>query len=229
MKNYKEQYQVRKARQSAAKNFNVYGIITGETYGNYEVLEKVKIPQRVSRGNGIYVECMATKWRCRYIPTGEEKIVTTGYLSEFKSKSLQDKELEKLVSNNQHQKGFRNYLYKTSKSNANKRSYIFELTQEEYENIITQNCYYCGEPPKQMSEDLMRKRGNMKEPPFSYNGVDRKDNNIGYIKDNCVPCCPICNYMKRNYSLQDFLNQVNKINTHLNLGSTTIEQVDNNT
>lgn len=223
--NYKEQYQKRKARRSAAKNFNVYGILVGETYGNYKVIEKIKIPKKVSRGNGVYVTCNATAWKCEYIPSGEIKVVTTGYLSEFKQKSLEDKVLTELVKNNKHQKGFRNFLYKTSKRNALTRNHDFKLTQDEYEEIIFKDCYYCGEHPKSMTNEQIKNRGNMNEPPLFYNGIDRIDSNVGYIKENCVPCCPMCNYMKRIYTQKDFYNQITKIYKHLNLGSTTIEQV----
>lgn len=78
-------YENRKRRISEAKQLNIYGIQVGETYGNYKVLEKIKVPQKVSRGNGVYVECQATKWKCLYLKTNTIKIVTTGYLSEFKT------------------------------------------------------------------------------------------------------------------------------------------------
>ena len=221
-KNYKEQYQRRKARQSAAKNFNKYGILVGNTYGNYKVLEKIKVPQKVKRKSGEYVECMATKWRCEYIPDGSEKITTTGYLSQFKEKEIQDEELKKLVDNNEHQKGFRHFLYSSYKKNAKARGHNFCLTEEEFEDIIFKDCYYCGEPPKPMSDTLIKNRGNTKQPPLSYNGIDRLDCEKDYTIENCVPCCSKCNYMKHTSSKIEFLSQITKIYTHLNLGSTTI-------
>ena len=219
---YQIQYQKRKARQSEAKKLNINGIQVGETYGNYEVLEKIKVPHKVSRGNGVYVDCMMTKWKCRYIPDGSIKITTTGYLSEFKTAEQIEKSLNDLVENNQHQKGFRNYLYKTYKTNAGKRKHEFHLTQEEFENIISQNCHYCGEPPKPMSEELRINRGNPNQPLFYYNGVDRLDSNGDYTTTNCVPCCSMCNYMKNIYSYDEFLTHIKRIYRYLNLGSETI-------
>ena len=46
---------------------------------------------------------------------------------------------------------------------------------------------------------------------FLYNGIDRKDNNIGYIIENCVSCCGICNRMKMDMSYDDFLNHIRLI------------------
>lgn len=57
---YQKSYLRRKARQSEAKKLNG-DIKVGETYGNYKVLEKVKVPKKVSRGNGKFVDCMATE------------------------------------------------------------------------------------------------------------------------------------------------------------------------
>ncbi|MEI8273908.1 MAG: hypothetical protein WCG08_14935 [Paludibacter sp.] len=54
----------------------------------------------------------------------------------------------------------------------------------EFELIIEKACHYCG-----------------KEGP---NGIDRVNNQIGYIKENCVPCCKHCNYAKGDLSISDF-------------------------
>ena len=58
------------------------------------------------------------------------------------------------------------------------------ITEEEFKTLSEQECYYCG-----------------KEGP---NGIDRVDNTRGYKKDNCVPCCKHCNYVKGDLSKSDF-------------------------
>ena len=214
-----------KTRKSATKNFNQYGIVIGETYGNYKVLEKIKVKTKVSRGNGKHVFCMATKWKCLYLPTNEEKIVPTGYLCEFKPKTIELEELDNLVKANKHQIGFRNNLYRYYKTNSKKRGHEFLLSKEEFENLIFQNCFYCGEPPKPMTESQMKGHGNTKQPPLYYNGIDRLNNNLDYTVDNCVPCCSKCNYMKHTENIEDFIQRIKTIYTNLNLGSTTIENI----
>ena len=37
-----------------------------------------------------------------------------------------------------------------------------------------------------------------------YNGVDRVDNSLGYIKENCVACCKICNNAKSTLSISEW-------------------------
>jgi hypothetical protein len=46
---------------------------------------------------------------------------------------------------------------------------------------------------------------------YAYNGIDRVDNFKGYEIDNCVPCCYICNYAKRDMSKDQFLAWVKRI------------------
>lgn len=73
------------------------------------------------------------------------------------------------------------------------RHLTFSLTEKEYEQIVTQPCYYCN---------------NHSNP---YNGIDRIDNTKGYSIDNGVPCCTVCNYMKRDYTVEFFLQHVQAI------------------
>jgi hypothetical protein len=65
----------------------------------------------------------------------------------------------------------------------------------------------------------MRSRKGTFSGTFVYNGLDRIDSNLGYVRSNVVPCCAVCNYMKQELSLSEFLDQVAKIhNVHQRLG-----------
>lgn len=69
------------------------------------------------------------------------------------------------------------------------------LTFEQYENLIKPNrCHYC--------ENSL---------PMAGGGIDRLDSSKGYIDGNCVPCCHICNQMKNDLTVQDFLSHISKI------------------
>jgi hypothetical protein len=46
---------------------------------------------------------------------------------------------------------------------------------------------------------------------YTYNGVDRIDNSIGYTKENCVPCCTICNWAKSNRGVDEFKDYIEGI------------------
>ena len=75
---------------------------------------------------------------------------------------------------------------------AVKRKKEFEINKEQFEAIISNDCYVCG---KQNSENHQ-------------NGIDRIDNNIGYFFENCAACCGECNVMKKAYSFEFVLEKM---------------------
>jgi hypothetical protein len=81
---------------------------------------------------------------------------------------------------------------------ANKRNIQFELTIEEFGNIVSLACYYCA---------------TFKENESI--GIDRVDSNAGYIVGNVVPCCEECNIMKQDLSLEKFKEHITKIYNNL--------------
>lgn len=91
-----------------------------------------------------------------------------------------------------------NVKYIKYKNGAINRNLTFTLTDDEFINIIQNECYYC------------------KLIPDKHNGIDRLDNNIGYIKDNCVSCCTTCNFLKHTMNYNEFINHIKKIYNHLN-------------
>jgi len=109
-------------------------------------------------------------------------------------------------------------LFGVYRRGAEKRNLEFKLSLEQVKFLTKQSCYYCKAfPNKFISVDTKKNIGNrsieaIKNAEYVYNGIDRKDNNIGYVFDNCLPCCYICNLMKRDMSHDDFLNHVGKIN-----------------
>lgn len=90
--------------------------------------------------------------------------------------------------------------YRIYETGARYRNIVFNLSKEEFSNIITQPCFYCG------------------EISIPCGGIDRMNNgkNIGYVLSNCVPCCKMCNKIKNKFSKDDFLGQIRKIHNHEN-------------
>jgi len=78
------------------------------------------------------------------------------------------------------------------KRESTKRGLVFNLTLDFFIKHVNAPCYYCG--------DLIIKVG-----------FDRLDNNVGYIESNSVPCCAVCNFMKRNMNLDLFIEKCIKI------------------
>lgn len=88
------------------------------------------------------------------------------------------------------------HKYNRYKSDSKRRQREFTLTYEQFNTIISQNCYYCGSN--------------------SSIGIDRCNSKLGYIINNCVPCCTVCNIMKGKMTKLDFIEQAKRISKHAN-------------
>lgn len=97
------------------------------------------------------------------------------------------------------------------KGSAKIRHLDFSLSIEQFQEITSQKCFYCGAEP---SNSHIRTRGN---GSYVYNGIDRVDNKQGYINGNVVPCCKCCNYMKQSMGVDEFINHIKRIYKHLKL------------
>jgi hypothetical protein len=74
---------------------------------------------------------------------------------------------------------------------ASKKGRTVELNFEDYKNLVTKNCYYCGYYNE--NEAI---------------GIDRVNNSLHYTKENIVPCCEICNRIKSFYHPLFFINKI---------------------
>jgi hypothetical protein len=89
--------------------------------------------------------------------------------------------------------------YKAYVHSARIRGKLFTLSLEQATELFQKPCYYCG--------DIQRN---------GLNGIDRRDNNIGYLLKNCVPACKWCNRMKGVMQEDHFIEQcifISKIHT----------------
>lgn len=93
---------------------------------------------------------------------------------------------------------------------------IFELTKEQFKNLTSNRCFYCGVPPDYLFNRLGSRGRLVSKEPYIYNGVDRISSKKGYIVSNCVTCCGICNKMKSTLDLDVFQEKIKKIYNHLN-------------
>jgi hypothetical protein len=78
---------------------------------------------------------------------------------------------------------------------ANTKNLEFSITPEKYEEITHSPCYLCG---KEASD-------------IHLNGMDRLDNKVGYIEENVLPCCSECNYMKNEFTIEEFIEHTVQI------------------
>ena len=103
-----------------------------------------------------------------------------------------------------------NNLISTYKSNARKRGIPFELTYIQFETLVDSECYFCGD----IGGNTLRKRGYN---DYSYNGIDRVDNSVGYLPSNCISCCSWCNRAKNNGTLENFVDKCKKITSRIEM------------
>ena len=85
------------------------------------------------------------------------------------------------------------------KRKARVRNLCFELTFDEFLKISQQKCTYCN------SEKSNIHKNPHTTGDFHYNGIDRKNNKLGYRLENCVPSCKICNRAKSDMDMADFM------------------------
>lgn len=96
-------------------------------------------------------------------------------------------------------------FYNRYKCNANYRNLVFTLSIEEFRDVVTKNCTYCGSGGSVEVYHKATKRYDY------YNGVDRKNSNIGYTKENTTSCCKRCNRGKFDDSVKDYEAYLDKL------------------
>lgn len=145
------------------------------------------------------------RWNCRCV-CGNMGIVLGAHLRKGSSSSCGC--FNKLRTRETHSTddSYFKRLFRNCKSGARVRNLDFCLTEEQYKELILKDCAYCGDAPYEPRFYARHDTG-----VFNCHGVDRVDNSVGYVLDNCVTACKLCNQIKMDATLEDFLTRVNKI------------------
>ena len=102
-----------------------------------------------------------------------------------------------------------NVIVRHYKDGAKRRGLAFDLTPDECRVLFQNPCHYCGQPPSNVMK-LPQLNGS-----FVYNGIDRLTNEEGYVLENCVSCCIICNKAKRTSDSTTFKAWIARAYKHL--------------
>ena len=78
---------------------------------------------------------------------------------------------------------YKRYLYKSKSHNIE-----FAIAEEEFQTLTSGACAYCAR----------------QNSTTHRNGIDRVDSAVGYVVENCVPCCGECNVMKKTMTPAEF-------------------------
>jgi hypothetical protein len=114
-------------------------------------------------------------------------------------------------------------LYKQYKSSAAHRSIDFNISLDDFINVASKPCSFCGDGMGEYSkwqEPWTQAKGRFitaqekKTYIIAKTGVDRINSKIGYAPSNIQPCCKNCNRAKMDLNQKDFLLLVEKIYLH---------------
>jgi hypothetical protein len=162
------------------------------------------------------------EWMCMCKSCGKERIIRSSVLLKSGTKQgarcdciegFQPCKLEPGEA------GFRE-LVRRYKGGAKLRGYSWELSDDQVRSIVSKPCAYCGVSGYLNTRIQYSKKNKASESHRKYitdrssfvsNGIDRVDNNVGYVYDNCVACCTRCNELKQSYSLENFLGWIKQI------------------
>lgn len=81
-------------------------------------------------------------------------------------------------------------------NSARVRDIVYDLPDNLLEELSNLPCHYCGAPPSNNSH-----KENFQ---VTYQGLDRKDPDLGYLPGNVVPCCHPCNIRKGSIPYQQY-------------------------
>jgi len=145
-------------------------------------------------------------WLCK-CDCGSIVMTTVSQLRTGKTGSCGCYRDEKIAEVNRKPKGEASFnaVYSNYRYTAKARGLVFRLSKDQLRYLVTQNCFYCGSLPRKY-KDGPNRNGN-----FERNGIDRIDNEKGYTLDNTVPCCELCNRIKKAMGIGEFLGHINKI------------------
>lgn len=187
-------------------------ILVGRKFGRLTVIKEVYIKAEKGKRQAVRWECLCD---CGNTVISAAAVLLCGHvkscgcLKKEKVKENFDKyrETRKLPHGEAHKKN----IYNRYKREALRKKYAFEITIEEFTEITQRNCHYCDATPTPFATGNNQRRNGL----YVGNGIDRMDNNIGYIYENCVPCCTECNYAKRKRSYNEFISWIHKAHNHL--------------
>lgn len=93
-------------------------------------------------------------------------------------------------------------MYTRLKANARQRGLMVELTYADFRSFTSvELCHYCEAIIEW--QPFYAKQGEAGHQKYF---LDRKDNTLGYAKDNLVVCCTSCNMVRGSrFTYEEFL------------------------
>jgi len=150
-------------------------------------------------------ECGAAQWICE-CDCGEVVVVDGRSLRKGNTRSCGclKRDIHTLPMGN----ASFNMLLARMEARAERRGLDWQITVSQVRLFTKQPCHYCGAEPSQVA------RTHNSNGAYIYSGLDRIDNDRGYVDGNVVPCCSVCNYAKRSMTVKEFYAWIERVHTH---------------
>ena len=108
-----------------------------------------------------------------------------------------------------------NELFLRYKIGSSRNGRNFSITIGQFRAITSRDCHYCGRKPASVC--ICNKYNPARKTDWGgyiYNGIDRKNNTVGYTILNCISCCYICNRAKSSMAYDEFIAYVSALSEH---------------
>lgn len=157
--------------------------LIGKRFGRLVV---VNGPLNVQTANESKWKRRQRKWLCK-CDCGNESIYVTNQLKKGSTKSCGCLSKDRLIQMNTRNCQPFEWIYNNMVRCSKQNKHDMLLSFEEFLQFTKQTqCHYCG-------DSIQWKERNSKKTPNGCYFLDRKDNSKGYIQNNCVVCCTLCN------------------------------------
>ena len=190
--------------------------IKGHRFGRLVAMELVTDEQLTAQVRGTN---RGAVWRCK-CDCGQEKLAVASRLRWVNSCGCYAKEYQSQMGKkyggcNKKIGAGKRGLFQSYRSRAKIAKIAFELEETVFYELTSSPCFYCGRQPISIFKP------SHSTEVYPYNGLDRVNNLEGYVTGNCVSCCFICNYSKRNLTQQEFASWIGRVESHWGRASRT--------
>lgn len=185
---------LRKTRSCGCLSKNHFNDLTGKSFNDNTAI--LYIGKNKQHSHMYHFKC-----KCGIIFEAEGNDIKSGKIKSCGCKWNSDQKIYAKREETIH-----NTIYAQYRKAAITRGFSFNLSKEQVRILTAQPCHYCNIENSNMKKDNA-------DAFVRYNGIDRKDNKLGYEITNVVTACKHCNQAKHTMSekfFKEFLNRIFK-------------------
>lgn len=171
--------------------------LKGKKFGVLKVLERTDLDKDEYAYWGVQCECGVIKTVAGYLLTAG-KIRSCGCKKGIWISNSHTKPYDKVAPHE---------IFNSYKVAARKRGIKFSLAEDDFRSFLKKKCYYCLSEPVAVKVRTLKAGRN----EYLFNGIDRINNDVGYMLDNCVTCCKYCNRAKNNMTILEFVKWLDSV------------------